>query len=233
LTRARPYIGYDFNLSVFDLDNEDSIYWRVFLDYQESPSQALELDIEEGEVLPSSAVQGRRQIRFVVDAFDERFFTSASPLTAAHEVEVVVADRPFSDASPLESREPDAAFPEGQFDIVTCLEMLEHVPDPQSVIAAAAGLLQPGGRLFLSTINRNPRAFALAILGAEYLLRLLPRGTHEYRKFIKPSELASGLRAQGLRIDDLSGMTYHPLSRSYSLGRDLDVNYLLAASFDG
>ena len=125
-----------------------------------------------------------------------------------------------------------AADSETRFDIVTCLEMLEHVPDPDSILAAAARLLQADGRLVLSTINRKPKSFALAIVGAEYLLRMLPRGTHEYRRFIRPSELARGLRASGLRIDDLSGMTYHPLSRSFTLGRDIDVNYLLTARFD-
>lgn len=118
------------------------------------------------------------------------------------------------------------------FDVVTCLEMLEHVPDPESVIVAAARLLKPGGRLLLSTINRNPKAFALAIVGAEYLLRLLPRGTHDYRNFIKPSELAASLRAAGLRPVDLSGVTYNPLTRTGTLSRDIDVNYLMTAAFD-
>ena len=119
-----------------------------------------------------------------------------------------------------------------QFDIVTCLEMLEHVPDPASVITSAVRLLKPGGVLFLSTINRNPKAFALAILGAEYILRMLPRGTHEYQKFIKPSEIAAQLRACGMQVNDISGMSYNPLSQRYSLGRDIDVNYLLTARFD-
>ncbi len=119
-----------------------------------------------------------------------------------------------------------------QFDIVTCLEMLEHVPDPASVITSAARLLKPGGVLFLSTINRNPKAFALAILGAEYILGMLPRGTHEYKKFIKPSEIATQLRACGMQVNDISGMSYNPLSKRYSLGRDIDVNYLLTARFD-
>jgi 2-polyprenyl-6-hydroxyphenyl methylase/3-demethylubiquinone-9 3-methyltransferase len=119
-----------------------------------------------------------------------------------------------------------------QFDIVTCLEMLEHVPDPASVITSAARLLKPDGVLFLSTINRNPKAFALAILGAEYILRMLPRGTHDYKKFIKPSEMATQLRACGMRVNDISGMSYKPLSKRYSLGRDIDVNYLLTARFD-
>jgi len=119
-----------------------------------------------------------------------------------------------------------------QFDVVTCLEMLEHVPDPGAIIDAAARLLKPGGRLFLSTLNRNPKSFAFAILGAEYLLGMLPRGTHQYRRFIKPSEIAAQLRANGMRVLDLSGMSYNLLSKRYSLGRDIDVNYLVTAGFD-
>jgi 2-polyprenyl-6-hydroxyphenyl methylase/3-demethylubiquinone-9 3-methyltransferase len=119
-----------------------------------------------------------------------------------------------------------------QFDIVTCLEMLEHVPDPAAIINAAARLLKPGGCLVLSTLNRNPKSFALAILGAEYVLGLIPRGTHQYRRFIKPSEMAAQLRANGLDLRDISGMSYNPLTRSYSLGRDIDVNYLVTAVFD-
>lgn len=117
------------------------------------------------------------------------------------------------------------------FDIVTCLEMLEHVPDPASVITATSRLLKPGGMLFLSTINRNPRAFALAILGAEYILGLLPRGTHDYRKFIKPSEMATQLRKLGMEVRDITGMSYNPISKQYSLGRNIDVNYLMTADF--
>ncbi len=132
----------------------------------------------------------------------------------------------------LATAEDFAAEHAGGFDVVTCLELLEHVPEPDSVIVAAARLLKPGGRLVLSTINRNPKAFALAIVGAEYLLRLLPRGTHDYRNFIKPSELAASLRAAGLRPLDLTGLGYNPLTRSYALGRDIDVNYLLTAGFD-
>ena len=118
------------------------------------------------------------------------------------------------------------------FDIVTCLEMLEHVPDPASIIESASRLLKPDGILILSTLNRNPKSFALAILGAEYILRMLPRGTHEYKKFIKPSEMASVLRANGLRLCDTTGMSYNPLTKNYSLGRDIDVNYLMSARFD-
>lgn len=115
----------------------------------------------------------------------------------------------------------------GEFDIVTCLEMLEHVPDPASIVAAAASLLKPGGQLFFSTINRNPKAFVLAILGAEYILNMLPKGTHEYKKFIKPSELASAVRANQMEVLDITGMTYNPITKHYKLGTDVDVNYLM------
>jgi 2-polyprenyl-6-hydroxyphenyl methylase/3-demethylubiquinone-9 3-methyltransferase len=115
----------------------------------------------------------------------------------------------------------------GEFDIVTCLEMLEHVPDPAAIIYAAKNLLKPDGQLFLSTINRNPKSFVFAIVGAEYLLNLLPKGTHEYKKFIKPSELASAVRANQMEVLDVTGMTYNPLTKHYKLGRDIDVNYLM------
>jgi 2-polyprenyl-6-hydroxyphenyl methylase/3-demethylubiquinone-9 3-methyltransferase len=116
----------------------------------------------------------------------------------------------------------------GEFDVVTCMELLEHVPDPASTIRACAQLVKPGGRVFLSTLNRNPKAYLFAILGAEYLLRLLPRGTHDYARFIKPSELEAWVRAAGLRVTGLRGMQYHPLTGTYSLGGNLDVNYLAA-----
>jgi 2-polyprenyl-6-hydroxyphenyl methylase/3-demethylubiquinone-9 3-methyltransferase len=115
------------------------------------------------------------------------------------------------------------------FDVVTCMEMLEHVPDPASIVRACARLAKPGGCVFFSTINRNPKSFLFAIVGAEYILRLLPRGTHEYAKLIRPSELAGHCRAAGLSVNDLTGMTYNPLTKAYSLGRDVDVNYLVAA----
>ena len=115
------------------------------------------------------------------------------------------------------------------FDIVTCMEMLEHVPDPASTIRACAQLAKPGGWLFFSTINRNPKAFLFAVIGAEYILRLLPRGTHEYDKFIKPSELVGSARAAGLDLVEMKGLTYNPLSQVYALHpRDVSVNYLVA-----
>lgn len=118
----------------------------------------------------------------------------------------------------------------GTYDIVTCLEMLEHVPSPASVIAACAALLKPGGHLFLSTINRNPKAYLFAIIGAEHVLKMLPKGTHEYKKFIKPSEMSGYLRHAKLEFKDLTGMTYNPIIKEYKLGRDVDVNYLMHAT---
>ena len=117
----------------------------------------------------------------------------------------------------------------GAFDVVTCMEMLEHVPDPASVVSACATLLKPGGRLFLSTLNRTPAAFALAIVGAEYIARLLPKGTHQYRDFIKPSELARLLRDAGLAIEDVSGLLYEPWRNAARIVRRTDVNYLACA----
>ncbi|WP_286876057.1 bifunctional 2-polyprenyl-6-hydroxyphenol methylase/3-demethylubiquinol 3-O-methyltransferase UbiG [Marinimicrobium sp. UBA4509] len=118
----------------------------------------------------------------------------------------------------------------GQYDIVTCLEMLEHVPDPASVIRACATLVKPGGHVYFSTINRNPKAYVFAIVGAEYLLKLLPKGTHDYRKFIRPSELSRWMRAASLELKTLTGMTYNPLTKTYKLDpNDVSVNYLLHA----
>ena len=121
----------------------------------------------------------------------------------------------------------------GQYDVVACLEMIEHVPDPASVIRACAALAKPGADLYFSTLNRNPKSFLFAIVGAEYLLKLLPKGTHEYTKFIKPSELAGWLRDAGLELKEIIGMNYNPLTRQYRLGRDTDVNYLVRARKPG
>lgn len=128
----------------------------------------------------------------------------------------------------LTSAEALAAQEPGRYDVVTCLEMLEHVPDPRAVVRACADLARPGGWIFFSTINRNPKSFIFAIVGAEYVLNLLPRGTHEYAKFIKPSELAGYARDSDLQAEELIGMTYNPLTRVFRLEPDTAVNYLLA-----
>ncbi len=117
----------------------------------------------------------------------------------------------------------------GAFDVVTCMELLEHVPDPASTIAACGRLLKPGGQVFFSTINRNPKSWLFAVVGAEYILNLLPRGTHDYMKFIKPSELARWARQAELLVREFTGMHYHPLTRRYSLGPGVDVNYFAYA----
>lgn len=116
----------------------------------------------------------------------------------------------------------------GEFDVVTCMEMLEHVPDPASVVRACSTLVKPGGWVFFSTLNRNAKAFLFAVLGAEYVLQLLPKGTHEYAKFIRPSELASYCRVAGLELDQTRGMEYNPLTQRYWLSGDTSVNYLFA-----
>jgi 2-polyprenyl-6-hydroxyphenyl methylase/3-demethylubiquinone-9 3-methyltransferase len=127
-------------------------------------------------------------------------------------------------AEELAAREP------ASYDVVTCMEMLEHVPDPAAIVKACASLVKPGGHVFFSTINRNPKAYLFAVIGAEYLLRLLPKGTHDYAKFITPAELAGFARSAGLQVERLKGMTYNPLTKIYSLNQDTDVNYLVACS---
>jgi 2-polyprenyl-6-hydroxyphenyl methylase/3-demethylubiquinone-9 3-methyltransferase len=118
----------------------------------------------------------------------------------------------------------------GQYDVVTCMEMLEHVPNPASIIRACHQLVKPGGHVFFSTINRNPKAYLFAILGAEYLLQMLPKGTHDYEKFITPAELTQDIRNAGLQVNSLKGMSYNPLTKIYSLNKDTSVNYLVACT---
>ncbi len=149
-----------------------------------------------------------------------------APLTVArlHALESgIELDYRQTTAEALAGEEPES------FDIVTCMEMLEHVPDPASVVTALARLVKPGGHVFLSTINRTPKAYLFAIVGAEYLLRMLPKGTHDYKKFIRPSELERWARAAGLEFRHMTGMTYNPLTRHYRLEEDFDVNYLVHA----
>lgn len=118
----------------------------------------------------------------------------------------------------------------GQYDVVTCMEMLEHVPEPLSIIKACARLVKPGGRVFFSTLNRNPKSYLFAIIGAEYILKLLPKGTHDYKKFIKPSELGEYVREAGFEMNEMIGLSYNPITQVYSLGRDTDVNYMIACT---
>ena len=138
----------------------------------------------------------------------------------------VAVDYQLSSAEDFSTRDRE------NFDAVTCMELLEHVPDPARTVAACARLVKRGGRVFFSTINRNPKSYLLAVIGAEYLLKLLPKGTHDYARFIKPSELSQWCRAAGLRPLELKGMTYNPLTNAYRLGDDCDVNYSLCCEKD-
>ena len=133
----------------------------------------------------------------------------------------VAVDYQFISVEKLAEQQP------ASFDVVTCLEMLEHVPDPASVVAACAKLVKPGGKVFFSTINRNPKAYLFAVIGAEYVLNMLPRGTHDYAKFIKPSELASWMRLADLSLNHQIGMSYNPITQHYWLGDDVSVNYMM------
>lgn len=121
-----------------------------------------------------------------------------------------------------------AAEQPGTYDVVTCMEMLEHVPDPSSIISACAKLAKPGGKLFFSTLNRNPKSYLFAIVGAEYILRLLPKGTHDYNKFIRPSEMDRWIRDANLKSTNIMGLTYNPITQTYKLSNDVDVNYMVS-----
>lgn len=123
-----------------------------------------------------------------------------------------------------------AAAEPGQYDVVTCMEMLEHVPDPASIVRAAATLVKPGGHVFFSTLNRNAKSYLFAVIGAEYLLRMLPKGTHDYAKFLTPAELSQFVREAGLQVDGFKGLGYNPLTKIYALNQDTDVNYMVACS---
>ncbi|WP_395667831.1 bifunctional 2-polyprenyl-6-hydroxyphenol methylase/3-demethylubiquinol 3-O-methyltransferase UbiG [Rhodoferax sp.] len=150
--------------------------------------------------------------------------TKALKVAQLHALEAATPNTTYREVS----AEALAAEMPGQFDVVTCMEMLEHVPDPGSVVQACATLVKPGGWVFFSTLNRNPKSFLFAIVGAEYVLKLLPRGTHEYAKFIRPSELLSHCRRSGLDLRESKGMEYNPLTQRYWLSADTSVNYLLA-----
>ena len=150
--------------------------------------------------------------------------TKALRVARLHALEAQTSNLQFREVSV----EALAAEQPASFDVVTCMEMLEHVPDPASVVKACAQLVKPGGWVFFSTINRNPKAFALAIVGAEYIFNMLPRGTHEYAKLIRPSELAASCRAAGLDVTHTCGLEHNPLTRRYWLGNDTSVNYMFA-----
>jgi 2-polyprenyl-6-hydroxyphenyl methylase/3-demethylubiquinone-9 3-methyltransferase len=128
----------------------------------------------------------------------------------------------------LIAAEDMAAEEPGQFDVVTCMEMLEHVPDPAAIVRAAATLVKPGGHVFFSTLNRNPKSYLFAVIGAEYIAQMLPKGTHDYARFIRPSELASFVRGTDLHIVEIKGITYHPIGKRFALSNDTDINYLVA-----
>lgn len=182
---------------------------------QLAEAQVLDIGCGGGILTESMAQQGAR-----VTGID----MAESPLAVArlHQAESGTDVTYFqSTAEALAEQRPQ------DFDVVTCLEMLEHVPSPWAIIEACGRLVKPGGDVFFSTINRNPKSFLFAILGAEYLLRLLPAGTHHYDKFIRPSELEEWSRNEGLELQDSIGMHYNPLSKEYSLGRNVDVNYLM------
>ncbi|EER60653.1 ubiquinone biosynthesis O-methyltransferase [Acidovorax delafieldii 2AN] len=155
--------------------------------------------------------------------------TKALRVASLHALETETPNLQFREVSVEALADEQAA----SFDVVTCMEMLEHVPDPTSVVRACARLVKPGGWVFFSTINRNAKAFALAIVGAEYVLNMLPRGTHEYAKFIRPSELAASCRSVGLEVSRTRGLEYNPLTRRYWLSDDTSVNYLVATRREG
>ena len=176
--------------------------------------QALDVGCGGGILAEAMATAGAKVLG--IDLSDK-----ALAVARLHQLESgVEVDYRLSTAETLAAEQP------GRFEIVTCMELLEHVPEPASTIAACATLVKPGGLVVVSTINRNPKAYLFAVIGGEYLLRLLPRGTHDYARFIKPSELVGFARRAGLEADDLVGMTYNPLTRTYRLEADTSINYI-------
>jgi len=191
-----------------------------WIDVQASISGKTVLDIGCGGGILSESMASRGALVTGIDLSDKAL--SVAKLHLLENGQVSVNYRKVA-AETLASEQP------GSFDVVTCMEMLEHVPDPASIIRACAQLVKPGGYLFFSTINRNLKAYLLAVIGAEYILNMLPRGTHDYRKFLKPSEIASMARNEGLEVEQIIGMTYNPISKVYKLGTNSDVNYLMSA----
>ncbi len=188
-----------------------------FIDQQSPLAGKAVLDIGcGGGILSESMAQRSAQVS-AIDMGEK-----AINVAKLHQLESGVAvDYQVNSAEQMAQQHPQA------FDVVTCMEMLEHVPNPSSVVQACASLVKPGGDVFFSTLNRNPKSYLFAVIGAEYVLRMLPKGTHEYAKFIKPSELAHWAQQAGLSLVQMKGMQYHPLRQQYSLGQDVSVNYLM------
>jgi 2-polyprenyl-6-hydroxyphenyl methylase / 3-demethylubiquinone-9 3-methyltransferase len=189
-----------------------------------SLSAARVIDVGCGGGILSEAMARRGANVLGIDLADK-------PLKVAqlHAIEAGVASVDYR----LVAVEDLAAEQPGKFDVLTCMEMLEHVPDPASVVSACAALVRPGGSLFFSTINRNPKSFLFAVVGAEYLLGLLPKGTHEYAKFIRPSELAQWCRDSGVTLNETCGLEYNPITRRYWLSKDTGVNYMFSCRKPG
>jgi 2-polyprenyl-6-hydroxyphenyl methylase/3-demethylubiquinone-9 3-methyltransferase len=177
------------------------------------------VDVGCGGGLLAEAMAGRGAYAKGIDLSDKALKVAQLHLRESG----LVIDYEEVSAEELAAREPS------RYDVVTCMEMLEHVPDPSITVASCAALAKPGSDVFFSTISRNPKSYVLAVIGAEYILGLLPKGTHDYAKFIKPSELARYCRHAGLEVREVIGMTYNPITRAYALGSDTDVNYLMHA----
>jgi len=188
-----------------------------WIDHHASLSGKRVLDVGCGGGILTEAMEKRGAKVKGIDLSDK-----ALKVAQLHQLESRVAvEYEAIAAEALALREP------ARFDVVTCMELLEHVPDPQSTVSACSALATEGGQVFFSTINRNPKAYLFAVIGAEYVLKILPKGTHDYEKFIRPAELAGMCRNAGLEVVEIIGMSYNPLTKVYSLGRDTSVNYLM------